>query len=141
MKQRFEHWNHHRYFPISQYYQRLFGEKVYKVSVSIAETCPNRQPYSCMPLCIFCDEWGSAAYHLERDKSLREQIIINRGKIAQRYRAKKFIVYFQSHTNTFDRVRQLEQPFNIAVEQDQVCGLVSGTRPDCLPARADYYPG
>jgi len=131
----FKHWNNHRYYPISQYYKRRFGEKVYKVSVSIAETCPNRQPNSRMPLCIFCDEWGSAAYHLERDKSLREQIIINREKIAQRYRAKKFLVYFQSYTNTFDRVKQLELRFAVALEQDRICGLVSGTRPDCLPAR------
>lgn len=144
----FEHWNNHRYYPISQYYKQRFGEKVYKVSVSIAETCPNRQSNSRMPLCIFCDEWGSAAYPLERDKSLREQIIINREKIAKRYRAKKFLVYFQSYTNTFDRIKPLEQRFAIALEQDHICGLVSGTRPDCLPARvlpllrkihAEYY--
>ena len=88
-----------------------------------------------MPLCIFCDEWGSAAYHLQRDKSLREQIVVNRDKVARRYRAQKFLIYFQSYTNTFDRVSQLEQRFATALEQEQVCGLVSGTRPDCLPAR------
>lgn len=128
-------WDNHRYFPISQYYKKRFGEKVYKVSVSIAETCPNRQPNSRMPLCIFCDEWGSAAYHLERDKSLREQIITNRDKIAKRYRAKQFLVYFQSYTNTFDRVADLEQRFNIALSEDNIKGIVLGTRPDCLPAR------
>ena len=128
-------WNNHRYFPISQYYKDRFGEKVYKVSVSIAETCPNRQPNSRMPLCIFCDEWGSAAYHLERDKSLKEQIISNRDKIARRYRARQFLVYFQSYTNTFDRVSELEQRFNVALSQEHICGIVLGTRPDCLPSR------
>ncbi len=124
-----------RYFPISQFYRQRFGEKVYKVSVSIAETCPNRQENSRMPLCIFCDEWGSAAYHLERDRPLAEQIIINRDKIARRYRAKSFLVYFQSYTNTFDRVSELEQRFNIALQQDNIKGIVLGTRPDCLPNR------
>lgn len=131
----FHKWAGHRYFPISQFYKNRFGEKVYKISVSIAETCPNRQPNSRMPLCIFCDEWGSAAYHLERDKSLREQIIVNRDKISKRYRAKKFLVYFQSYTNTFDRVSELEQRFDIALSEDDIEGIVLGTRPDCLPSR------
>ena len=128
-------WEGKRYYPVSQFYKQRFGEKVYKVSVSIAETCPNRQPGSRMPLCIFCDEWGSAAYHLERDKSLQDQIIINRDKIAKRYRAKSFLVYFQSYTNTFDRVSELEQRFDIALAQDNIKGVVLGTRPDCLPKR------
>ncbi len=131
----FSHWGEHRYFPISQFYKNHFGEKVYKVSVSIAETCPNRQPNSRMPLCIFCDEWGSAAYHLERDKSLRDQIVINRDKISKRYRAQKFLIYFQSYTNTFDRVSELEQRFDVALAEENIEGIVLGTRPDCLPER------
>ncbi|MCG8426700.1 MAG: TIGR01212 family radical SAM protein [Chromatiales bacterium] len=123
------------YFPISAYYRRLFGEKVYKVSVSIAESCPNRQPNGKLLPCVFCDEWGSAAYHLERDRDLVEQIQINRDKIARRYRSKKFLVYFQSYTNTFDRVERLSERFDIALAQEGICGLVVGTRPDCLPAR------
>ncbi len=134
-EQLFKLWRNHRYFPISQFYKNQFNEKVYKVSVSIAETCPNRQENSRMPLCIFCDEWGSAAYHLERDKSLQQQIIINREKISKRYRAKKFLVYFQSYTNTFDRVSELEQRFDIALSEDAIVGIVLGTRPDCLPSR------
>ncbi len=135
MKEDFSDWGNHRYFPISQFYKNQFGEKVYKVSVSIAETCPSRQPNSRMPLCIFCDEWGSAAYHLERDKSLQDQIIVNRDKISKRYRAKKFLIYFQSYTNTFDRVSELEQRFKIALAEDNIEGIVLGTRPDCLPGR------
>lgn len=123
------------YYPISRYYRQRFGEKVYKVSVSVAESCPNRQPNGRLLLCVFCDEWGSAAYHLECDLPLGEQIRVNREKIAARYKAKKFLVYFQSYTNTFDRVDRLRERFDIALAQEGVCGLVLGTRPDCLPAR------
>ncbi|MES9889327.1 MAG: hypothetical protein ABW140_21200, partial [Candidatus Sedimenticola sp. 6PFRAG1] len=49
------------YYPVSLYYRNLFGEKVYKVSVSVAESCPNRQPNGRLLPCVFCDEWGSAA--------------------------------------------------------------------------------
>lgn len=128
-------WNNHRFFPISEWYKQRFGEKVYKVSVSVAETCPARQPNSRMPLCIFCDEWGSAAYHLERDKSLAEQIRVNQERIAKRYRADKFLVYFQSYTNTMTRAQEMQQRFEVALQQEKICGLVVGTRPDCLPER------
>ncbi|MES9874372.1 MAG: TIGR01212 family radical SAM protein [Candidatus Sedimenticola sp. 6PFRAG7] len=123
------------YYPVSLYYRNLFGEKVYKVSVSVAESCPNRQPNGRLLPCVFCDEWGSAAYHQERELALEEQIRLNREKIARRYKAKKFLVYFQSYTNTFDRVEKLRERFDTALAQDGVCGLVVGTRPDCLPAR------
>jgi len=130
------HWNsHHRFYPISQWYKQRFGEKVYKVSVSVAETCPARQDNSRMPLCIFCDEWGSAAYHLERDKSLAEQIRVNQEKIAKRYRANRFLVYFQSYTNTLTRAKEMQQRFDVALLQKNICGLVVGTRPDCLPEK------
>jgi len=127
--------NKQRFFPISQWYRQHFGEKVYKVSVSVAETCPARQTNSRMPLCIFCDEWGSAAYHLERDKSLVEQIQVNQEKIAKRYRANKFLVYFQSYTNTLTRAQEMQERFELALQQEKICGLVVGTRPDCLPER------
>lgn len=123
------------YFPISQYYQQQFGQKVYKISVSIAESCPNRQPNGKLLPCVFCDEWGSAAYHEERDKDLVDQIMIHRQRITKRYKAKQFLIYFQSYTNTFDRVEQLKARFELALEQEGVVGLVVGTRPDCLPKR------
>lgn len=131
----------HRHYPISQYYRNKLGEKIYKVSVSVAETCPNRsnKPSNQMAFddtsCIFCDEWGSAAYHLERDKDLQEQIQVNKLRIQKRYKANKFLVYFQSYTNTFDRTITLKERFHTALAQDDIVGLVLGTRPDCLPAR------
>jgi len=129
------HWKNHHHYPISQYYHSIFKEKVYKVSVSVAETCPNRQNVNEDTTCIFCDEWGAAAYHLEHNKTLADQILINKERIKKRYRANKFLVYFQSYTNTFDKVAELEERFNIALEQNDIVGLVLGTRPDCLPKR------
>jgi len=130
-----EHFGEHRHYPISRFYKQRMGEKIYKVSVSISEKCPNRSNDDDSRVCIFCDEWGSAAYHLERDKSLIEQIKVNQEKIRKRYRANKFLVYFQSYTNTFDKAVTLEHRFNSALEQKDIVGLVLGTRPDCLPSR------
>ncbi len=123
------------YYPISHYYRARFGGKVYKVSVSVAERCPSSQQGGRLPPCVFCDEWGSAAYHLERNLSLQEQIAVNRERIRRRYRAHRFLIYFQSYTNTFDRASRLSERFDTALTQEGICGLVLGTRPDCLPER------
>ena len=86
-------------------------------------------------ICSFCDEWGSAAYHLERDKPLSEQIKINREAIRKRYRAERFLVYFQAYTNTLGKVQKLQDWFDAALMEKDVVGIVLGTRPDCLPSR------
>lgn len=121
------------YYPLSQYYRELFNHKVFKVSVSVADTCPNRKNKKGKPTCIFCDEWGSAAYHQFADKSLEEQILINREAIRKRYKAEKFLIYFQAYTNTFGHVNHLEQMYNIALSHKDIIGVILGTRPDCLP--------
>ncbi|MBF0349475.1 MAG: TIGR01212 family radical SAM protein [SAR324 cluster bacterium] len=120
------------YLPLSQHYRRIFKQKVFKVSVSVAQTCPNRENQQ---VCIFCDEWGSAAYHTIAQQSLSEQIRINREAIRTRYRAEKFLIYFQSYTNTFGKIREMETLFHAAMQETDVVGLVIGTRPDCLPSR------
>ncbi len=127
--------NGKRYYPLSQHYREQFGEKVYKVSVSVAKSCPNREGHKGMTVCIFCDEWGSAAYHQVRDLSISRQIQINREAIRKRYKAEKFLIYFQSYTNTFGHLSGLETLYNKALQEIDVVGLVVGTRPDCLPKR------
>lgn len=128
-------WHGRRYYPISQYFRQRFGERVAKISVSIADGCPNRSPNSNLEPCIFCDEWGSAAYHLERDRELLDQIRFNKQLVTRRLRSKRFLVYFQSYTNTLDKVEILRNRFETALSEPYVDGLVVGTRPDCLPQR------
>jgi len=134
-------WNGRRYYPISQYFKARFGERVGKVSVSVAEQCPNRRKDKTgesAGACIFCDEWGSAAYHLEKDRDLADQIRHNKKNVQRRLKNKKFLVYFQSYTNTLDKIGVLKRRFETALAEDGVHGLVVGTRPDCLPER--LYP-
>ncbi len=124
--------NGQRYYTINQFYRQRFGEKVYKISVSTAYTCPNRDAngYGC----IFCDEWGSAGVHRTKDLPLEEQISQNREFLSRRYRVKKFLVYFQAFSNTYTRISELESQMALAMSQPQVDGIIVGTRPDCLPS-------
>jgi uncharacterized protein len=128
-------WQGRRYYPISQYFRQRFGERVAKIAVSVADSCPNRSPNSNLEACIFCDEWGSAAYHLERDRELLEQIRFNKNLVTRRLKSNRFLVYFQSYTNTLDKIDILRSRFETALSEEYVSGLVVGTRPDCLPQR------
>ncbi len=125
-------WGGLPYYPISQFYRSLFGCKVYKVPVSVAQTCPNREGIKGMQTCNFCDEWGSAAYPEIRHHSLEEQVARTMENMRLNYRAQKFLVYFQAYTNTFSKSQQLRQQFAEAFAFPDVVGAVVGTRPDCI---------
>ena len=129
----YKNWDDKPYFPISSYYKQTFGEKVYKITVSIAKTCPHRLKQDDLKGCIFCDEWGSAGHHLMKIGTLKEQIITNREKLSKRYRVKKFLVYFQPYTNTYTDLDELIKNIELSIQQEQIAGIVIGTRPDCLP--------
>lgn len=128
-------WGGRRYYPISQYFRQRFGRRMAKVSVSVADQCPNRRPGSALEQCIFCDEWAAAAYPREAGRVLAEQIRHNKRLVGRRYRDCGYLVYFQAYTNTLDKVADLEARYRIALAEPGVNGLVIGTRPDCLPRR------
>lgn len=125
-------WHGFPYYPISVYYKQFFGEKVYKIPVSVPGTCPNREGLNGMQVCNFCDEWGSAAHPENRQLSLQDQINLNRGYVQNRTNAKKYLIYFQSYTFTYSRVVKLKQYMQDAVGLPGVVGVVVGTRPDCI---------
>ncbi len=125
-------WQDKPYFPISQYYQKRFGEKIYKLPVTIVDSCPNREGLKGMQTCVFCDEWGSAARSQMQNKPLTMQIEECRQIIRKNYKANKFLVYFQAYTNSFAKINYIENCFEEALAQNDVVGLVVGTRPDCI---------
>lgn len=120
------------YYPISRFYRERFNTKVYKVSVAVAETCPNREGLKGMQTCNFCDQWGSAAYKQNLDKPLSQQIEEVREVLRRKRGAEKFLVYFQAYTTTFARVSKLREQFELALSFPDTLGIVVGTRPDCI---------
>jgi len=125
-------WQGLPYNPISRHYQERFGEKVYKIPVSVATTCPNREGLRGMKTCNFCDAWGSSAYPDLQGQTLQDQIIESRRRVLMRVNCAKFLVYFQAYTTTFARVAELRGHIEKALELSDVVGVVIGTRPDCI---------
>lgn len=64
--------------------------------------------------------------------NLSDQITRYQEIIRKKYKAEKFLVYFQAYTNTFTKISQLRENFETALEFPDVVGFVVGTRPDCL---------
>lgn len=119
------------YNEYSNYLKERYGEKVYKLPVNIPCTCPNRDGTVGTGGCTFCAEVGAGFETLENTVSVKEQIQTNMNYISKKYKAKKFIAYFQNYTNTYVEFERFKKYIQEAVTENIVEISVS-TRPDCL---------
>ena len=51
----------------------------------------------------------------------------------RKYKANRFIAYFQPFSNTYGPVAKLRRLYDEVLAVDGIVGLAVGTRPDCLP--------
>ena len=119
------------YLTLNEHYRRLFGCKVYKLSIDAGFTCPNRDGHISHGGCIFCGGDGSGAF-AESGCDIASQLENAKQRVEAKNKGGKYIAYFQSFTNTYGPVEKLEQLYSEALAQEEVVGLAIGTRPDCL---------
>ncbi|MCM0081153.1 TIGR01212 family radical SAM protein [Geomonas sp. Red32] len=123
----------HRYNAFSDELKRLFGCKVQRLSVDAGFTCPNRDGSLGGDGCSFCGGKGSGSYGILRGSAVAEQLEHSKEVMVRKYKAAKFLAYFQSYSNTYGPVERLKEVYDQALSVPDVVGLVVGTRPDCLP--------
>lgn len=123
---------HQSYRTFNSYLRNHFGEKVYRVPIDAGFTCPNRDGTRAFGGCTFCDDRGSGAPTINQEKDIREQLESGMRRIARRYKAKKFLAYYQAFTNTYAPEGVLRSIYDVALEYPEVAGICIGTRPDCL---------
>ena len=119
------------YNTYSRYLTNKFGEKVYKLPISLPLTCPNRDGTLGVGGCIFCGEEGGVFENLSSSIGIREQLEKNKDYIGKRYKAKKFIAYFQNFTNTYLPFEEFRNCIEESLIED-VVGISISTRPDCI---------
>ncbi len=121
-----------RYYDLNTYLRNIFGCRVQKITIDAGLSCPNRDGTISTKGCIYCNALGSGTGDYAKELSVTEQL--NRGKksISKRYKANKFIAYFQSFSNTYASVAKLKSLYEEALAVDDVVGLSIGTRPDCV---------
>ncbi|MBQ9688541.1 TIGR01212 family radical SAM protein [bacterium] len=110
--------------------KKKFGVKVYKVTIDACFSCPIRENGS--GGCIFCDESGSFSQAHSSMLSVGEQLETGIKTLSERFKAEKFISYFQAYTNTYRPVDELERIYKSALGHKDVVGISIGTRPDCV---------
>ncbi len=120
-----------RYFTYSDYLKNKYGERVYKLPVNLPGTCPNRDGQVGMGGCIYCGEAGAAFENLPCTMSVREQLATNMAYIGKKYKANKFIAYFQNYSNTYMPLGDFKSVISQAIVEN-VVEIAISTRPDCI---------
>ena len=125
-------------FPLSQFYESIFGAKTYKLSLDAGCTCPNRDGRKGWGGCIFCSESGSGDFAAGRNLSIKEQVEQAKKRVEAKVKGRsgnrrgKYIAYFQNFTSTYGDAKSLVQKYREALDCEDVEGLAIATRPDCL---------
>lgn len=121
-----------RYRDLNSWLRTMFGCRVQKITVDAGFSCPNRDGTLSLGGCIYCNQRGSGTGAHAQGRSVTEQIMDGKAALSRRYKAKKFIAYFQAYTNTYAPVERLRAVYDEALAIDDVVGLSIGTRPDCV---------
>ncbi|MGC9512914.1 MAG: TIGR01212 family radical SAM protein [Fidelibacterota bacterium] len=118
--------NHYKFFL-----DDMFHTRVQRLSVETGFTCPNRDGTKGWGGCIYCNNNSfMPPYTVKGD--LKDQMSVGKQYLKNRFHADKFIVYFQSYTNTYGPVSVLKDKIRISLEDKDVVGISVSTRPDCL---------
>jgi len=132
----------YRVNTFGRYLRDIFGEKVYKVPVSISGfSCPNIDGTKAKGGCTYCDN-ESFSPNLQSKKSivtkelqlkqLEYQYFATRDRLQNKFGVKKFMIYFQSFSNTYSDLDTLKLLYNRALSFNDVVGISIGTRTDCI---------
>lgn len=137
---------------IGRYFRQKYGFTVYKVPLSIGGfTCPNIDGTVAKGGCSFCEN-DSFSPNLQKSKErfklhptsktnpylqlqlsqLKLQYGATKNRLQKKFKAKKFIAYFQSFTNTYAPIDTLRALYEEALKLEDCIGLSIGTRTDCV---------
>ena len=121
-----------RYNAFSDFLRQKFGAKVYKVTIDAGFSCPNRDGTLSDKGCLFCDESGSFSQTHSGLMTIPEQIKSEMEFLSKRFKAEKYMSYFQAYSNTYKPVKELEKIYRQSLEHPDIVGIAIGTRPDCI---------
>jgi radical SAM protein (TIGR01212 family) len=121
-----------RYLDYTSFIKSKFGERVQKISLDIGFSCPNRDGSKGYGGCTYCNNDTFNPDYCEPTKSIKQQLEQGIAFFGKKYKAQKYLAYFQAYTNTYSDFDSLKQMYDEALSVNGVIGLVIGTRPDCI---------
>ncbi len=130
----------YRFNSYSDYFKKIFGQRIQKITVDTGFTCPNRDGLVGRGGCTYCNNDAFNPSYCNPQKSVAQQVAegIEFHKVRYR-RASQYLVYFQAYSNTYATLNKLKSLYSQALAQEGVRGIVIGTRPDCIDdEKLDY---
>jgi len=124
--------NKSRYQDFSSFIRRKFGNRVQKVSINAGFTCPNKDGTKGVGGCTYCNNNTFNPDYCKPIKPIKVQIDEGINFFSKKYKAQKYLAYFQAYTNTYAPLVELQKMYNEALEHKDIIGLVIATRPDCI---------
>ncbi len=121
-----------RYSDYNGYLRKIFGMRVQKITVDAGLSCPNRDGLLSKAGCIYCNSKGSGSGANALGLSITEQIETGKIGMIKKYKAKKFLAYFQSYSNTYTSCAHMKALYDEALACEGMVGMAIGTRPDCV---------
>ena len=125
--------NTRRFNSYTEYFQRIFGCRVQKLTIHAGFTCPNRDGSKGTGGCTFCNNDAFNPSYCQPGKGITRQIEEGIEFHRKRYSGSdKYLAYFQAYTNTYAHLDKLKTLYEKALAHPSVIGLAIGTRPDCI---------
>lgn len=131
--------NENYYYSYPTYLRETFNERVQKITINAGFTCPNRDGSKGWGGCSYCNNESFTPTFASINDSITKQINDGIGFFAHKYNNQKYLAYFQSYSNTYGKLDRLKAIYEEAVSHPQICGIVIGTRPDCVDTEILNY--
>jgi uncharacterized protein len=118
-----------------QIMEEKLGGKYVKIPIHAGFTCPNRDGTKALGGCYYCNNAAFSPWYcsgnLDIDAQIEKGIRYYRNKISA---VKHFVGYFQTYSNTYNSIENLERLFRRVLMKEELSGILISTRPDCLDA-------
>ena len=121
-----------RYNDFSSFIRKKFNGRVQKVSIDAGFTCPNKDGSKGLGGCTYCNNNTFNPDYCKPIKPIKVQIKEGIEFFSKKYKAQKYLAYFQAYTNTYAPLPDLERMYEEALSHTDVIGLVIATRPDSI---------
>ncbi|WP_104697761.1 MULTISPECIES: TIGR01212 family radical SAM protein [unclassified Helicobacter] len=139
---------------IGRYFKSKFGQRIRKIPISLQGfTCPNIDGSITRGGCIYCRNESFSPSLIKLDKSistkmnfkithnpildlqikqLKDQFHWHADFHKDKFSIQKYMIYFQSYSNTYAPFETLKAIYDEALKLPNVVGMSIGTRVDCV---------
>ncbi len=130
-----------RFTDYSSNIQKIFKNRVQKISIDAGFSCPNRDGMKGTGGCSYCNNSTFKPTYCNLAKSVTQQLDEGVAFFSKKYPDIDYLAYFQAYSNTYAPIDDLKRLYDEAIQHPKVIGLVIATRPDCVSEEILDYLG